>query len=129
MINRKGAKKNTLPAPIGKYDRSLYLLQKVMEDYHSKGLDMLIRESRYKAAVLYQMIEDSPYLRPSVDKSQRSSTMIIAEGERSFLQKIELLGYELGKVQHSNSAAMVIANYSTHSKELIEMFADRVLAL
>ncbi len=109
--------------------RSLNLLNLVLDDFLHRGIDVLLRESNYKAAVLHQMIEDSPPLNPVAEKSNRSKTMILAECEPDFLDKIEKMGYELGRVKTENSTVMAIANYPTHSKELIEMFADRVAVL
>jgi len=129
VIAKKEFKLNAGMPAEGKYKRSLYLIQRTMDDYQNKGLEMLIRESRYKAAVLYQMIEDCQYLKPIAEKSHRSETMIMAKGEHSFFRKVEALGYYVDVKTQADGSVMLIANYPTHSKELIEMFADRVLAL
>ncbi len=107
----------------------IYLLNKVILDYIEKGVDTLLRESNYKSAVLYQMIEYSPHLQLVIDKENRSKTMITAICNHEILKRIENLGYEVDAHLDGEKARITIANYPTHSKELIEMFSDRIGAL
>jgi hypothetical protein len=125
-IEKKYSSNEDIP---GMDHKTLYLLQAVLDDYLTKGMEMLVRESNYKAAVLYQMIEDSAHLNPVAEKKIQSKSIILAYCKPSFFARVEKLGYEIGKINREESALMAIANYPTHSKELIEMFADRITAL
>lgn len=111
------------------YKKDMYMLDNVMSDIEEKGLDILLRESNYKAAVLYQLIESNVNLETARSKKERSKTMIAFKCEKDFLFRIEKLGYEFYVDSDSETANVVIANYATQSKELIEMFADRVARL
>jgi hypothetical protein len=46
-----------------------------------------------------------------------------------FSETIKETGYELSVRKIKEKVFISIANYPTHSKELIEMFSDRILAL
>lgn len=109
------------------YQEQTYLLHQVLSDYLSKGMEMLVRESNYKAVVLHQVIENSSFLKRVTDKNSRSKTMISAECETSFLKNIDKLGYEVEVYTKDGKSYLTIANYPTHSKETIEMFSDRIL--
>lgn len=109
--------------------RNIFLLHKVLGDYAKKGIEILLRESNYKAAVLNQMIENSPYLNFVADKKCRSKTMILAECNLKYLEEIDKMGYVFGTQRTSQKFMITIANYSTHSKELVEMLSDRVAAI
>lgn len=111
------------------YRMTMYILTMVMHDLEQKGIDILVRESNYKAAVLHHLIESNPSLQPIPGKKNKSKTMISAICEVEFLKKIEKLGYTFYKRTKKNLVTLTIANYPTHSKELIEMFADRVALL
>jgi hypothetical protein len=108
---------------------SLSIIDAVLDDYFEKGTGGLLRESNYKAAVLYQMIESCPHLEAVAGKDIQSKTMITAAVEPSFLSLIEKMGYEVGSHAKGETLFMTMANYPTHSKESIEMLADRVAAL
>ncbi|MDZ7604133.1 MAG: hypothetical protein U5K79_00770 [Cyclobacteriaceae bacterium] len=73
----------------------LYLLENVLLDMDKKGMEMIVRETNYKAAVLYQLIEDCPHLEPIADKKKRSKTMVGATCDRTFADKITKLGYSV----------------------------------
>lgn len=109
--------------------KSMYILNAVLNDYMEKGSEVLLRESNYKAAVLYQLLETSKNLEPVVAKTERSKTVITAVCEPEFLKGIIKLGYDLDAIPREGKQVLTIANYPTHSKETIEMFADRVAAL
>ncbi|MEM7107598.1 MAG: aminotransferase class V-fold PLP-dependent enzyme [Bacteroidota bacterium] len=110
---------------------SIYLLGKVIEDMLTKGLDMIRRETDYKAAVLYHVIEQSNVLKPFVEKPlHRSKTTVVAETSVDSRKIIDLLskkgmiigsGYGAYKNKHIR-----IANFPTHSKEQVEYLADEL---
>ena len=110
------------------FAQDIFLLHRVLRDYAEKGKEMLLRESNYKVAVLNQMIESSNYLKYDADKKYRSKTMFSAECELKFLEELEKIGFEVGIQRIDQKFKITIANYPTHSKELIEMFSDRIAA-
>ena len=112
-----------------KYPSQIYLLNKVISDYTDKGMKLLVRESNYKAVVLNSLLENSNYLKAIAKKSERSKTVISAECDSSFLVNIEKMGYELEVYFKDGKVNITIANYPTHSKELIEMFSDRIVSI
>jgi len=105
----------------------LFLMDNVLHDMENKGMEMIMRETNYKAAVLYQLIEDCPELAPTTDKKIRSKTIVSVKCVRSFAEKIEKLGYQVGTF--GSDSKIIVANYVTHSKEMIELFSDRIMAL
>ena len=113
----------------------IYLLAKVAKDMLDKGITQIRRETDYKAAVLYNMIEQHPKLATFVGhKPFQSKTTIVASIEKGvasdFLMPLEKKGFVLGsgygafKEQHIR-----IANFPTHSKEQIEMLADMIMEI
>ena len=104
---------------------NIYLLGKVVEDMLTKGMDMIRREAKYKAAVLSQAIESLNWLEHFVaTPDYRSETTVVArchiDNERvvSDLQKNGLVigkGYGSYKNEHIR-----IANFPAHSKEQVE---------
>jgi hypothetical protein len=110
-------------------DRALFLLEVVLTDYFEKDREVLLRESNYKAAVLNQLIEDCSFFKPIAEKQIRSKTVILIESDPDIVPQIDKMGYEVGRSDASGKTIIAIANYPTHSKELIEMFADGISAL
>lgn len=111
----------------------IYLLGKVVEDMNLKGIDMIRRETEYKAAVLYHAIEQHKYMSIFVKSPQfRSKTVIVAEVNNSstIIEKLAekgfLIGSGYGKYKNDH---IRIANFPTHSKEQIEMLSDLLMEL
>ncbi|MDH5475399.1 MAG: aminotransferase class V-fold PLP-dependent enzyme [Cyclobacteriaceae bacterium] len=109
----------------------IYLLSKVVEDMNLKGIDMIRRETEYKAALLYHTINESKVLSPFVkDKNYQSKTVIIAQTENNaeiiepISEKGFILGTGYGKYKNEH---IRIANFPTHSKEQVEMLSDFIL--
>ncbi len=112
----------------------IYLLGKVAEDMLNKGLEMIRRETDYKAAVLYNAIEQNPILQPFVKKSvNRSKTTLVAATTIDSNHIIEKLGeksmiigsgYGNYKKEHIR-----IANFPTHPKEHVEFIADELIKI
>lgn len=107
----------------------ILLLLAVLRDLAQKGMDMLIRETNYKAAVLRQLIDDCPGMMALKEQKNASKTMISFELENAFFVKMQNLGYAFDVWQQPDKVRATMANYPTHSKEMIELFADRVMAL
>ncbi len=109
----------------------IYLLGKVAGDMLNKGLDMIRRETKYKAALLYGLLERQPGLSPFVrDKTCRSETVIVgdvAAGSEPLInhlkQKSIVIGSGYGPFKHQH---IRVANFPTTSKEQIEMLSDLI---
>lgn len=107
----------------------IYLLAKVIQDMLRRGIDVIRRETDYKATLLYQTLESHPLLRPFVkEKSWQSKTVIVAHcGEHTerltkFLIEKGMQpgdGYGAGK-----KTQLRFANFPTHSKEQFELLVD-----
>ena len=110
-------------------EKDLYLFSSVLDDLKIKGIDQLLIESNYKSAVLYNALDLNPKFDLVQTKDSRSKTMIFADTSRETVKKIFDMGYEIDHHEFADAARVTIANYSTHSKELIEMFTDRIDAL
>lgn len=106
--------------------KQIFVMRKVLEDYAARGLELLIRESNYKAAVLYQLIENDKNLESLIDKKNKSKTMISLKCDFNFVTKLKKLGYVFTYQNHEKSALITLANYPTHSKEMVEMLSDRI---
>ncbi|MEM6524147.1 MAG: aminotransferase class V-fold PLP-dependent enzyme [Bacteroidota bacterium] len=110
---------------------AIYLLGKVAEDMLTKGMEMIRRETDYKAAVLYNTIEQSNVFKPFVNNVlNRSKTTIVAETSidsskiiNDLAKKGMVIGAGYGKYKNTH---IRIANFPTHSKEHIEFLADEL---
>lgn len=107
-------------------ENDLYLISSVLNDLKIKGMDQLIRESNYKSAVLYQLFDSHQSFKLVAAKEMRSKTMIVADTDTDSIKKISNMGYDIVHHHMVEGERITIANYCTHSKELIEMFADRM---
>lgn len=113
---------------------NIYLLGKVAGDMLGKGLDMIIRETNYKAAVLYQLLDEHALLSPFVkEKLIRSKTVVVADvvgDSQSIITPLAAKGMIIGTGYGSNKSTQIrIANFPTHSKEQIELLADQIALL
>ena len=107
----------------------IYLLSKVIQDFNRRGIKVIRQETEYKAAILYQALENHGLAKPLVkDKALRSQTVIVAEcGDNTervakHLAKVGLLagdGYGENK-----KTQLRFANFPTHSKEQFELLVD-----
>lgn len=109
---------------------NIYLLGKVVEDILTIGKERIERETKYKAAVLYQAIEQHSGLSPFVkNPSNRSLTTLVAGGEKAKLIRSALAEKDIilgGGYSPYQDEHIRIANFPTHSKEQIEMLADLI---
>lgn len=109
---------------------AIFVLGKVIEAMNKKGIEMIRRETDYKAELLYHTLEQSEFLSPLVkEKSQRSKTVIVANVEKGtssdVVNFLEKKGIVIGKGYGNFKDSQIrIANFPTHSKELIEQVAD-----
>ena len=107
----------------------MYLLSKVIADMNRIGIKRIRSETEYKAAILYQVLENHNVLQPFVrDKRLQSKTVIVADtGEHTGKLTKRLLdlglqpgaGYGPGK-----NSQLRFANFPTHSRENFELLVD-----
>lgn len=109
----------------------IYLLAAVAGDMLDKGIDMIRRETAYKAALLYHAFDTHPALSVFAKKeSLRSQTVLVAEVEGGSAPLIEYLAAKglvagIGYGQYKASQ-LRIANFPTHSKEQFEYLTDLI---
>jgi phosphoserine aminotransferase len=109
----------------------IYLLGKVVADFLRRGVDVIRKETEYKAAILYQALEAHPEMAPFVkEKPFRSKTVIVADcGEHTE----KLAAFLAAKGLHagdgygpSKKTQLRFANFPAHSKEQFELLVDSV---
>lgn len=130
-LQKSGTKNQTPETPniLG-----IYLLGKVAKDMLYRSAEAIQNETTYKAAVLYQAIEQSQTLSPFVqEKQNRSKTVIVAtceQGNVEILKKLAEKGWVIGGGYGSYKADHLrIANFPMHSKEVVEQLADTLSQL
>ena len=107
----------------------IYLLGKVAEDMLTKGVVQIRRETEYKAALSYNLLENHNLLTPFVQEAKYRSKTVIVANSAIESQKIISKASEKGMVIGSGYGQfkdnhLRIANFPTHSKEQFEMLID-----
>lgn len=123
------AKKNQTPETPNVL--SIYLLSKVVEDMNRRGIQTIRRETEYKAAILYQALDNHPVIKAFVKEPvNRSQTVIVAEcGTHTealtnhLIQKGMLPGDGYGSQKKTQ---LRFANFPAHSKEQYELLVDSI---
>ncbi|HEX8041623.1 MAG TPA: aminotransferase class V-fold PLP-dependent enzyme [Chryseosolibacter sp.] len=109
---------------------AIYLLGKVVADFLRRGIDNIRKETEYKAAILYKVLENHPVASPFVkEKKYRSRTVVVAHCQEAHTEKITTFlqtkglypgdGYGPYKKTH-----LRFANFPAHSKEQFELLVD-----
>lgn len=113
----------------------LALLAGVLGDLAEKGLTVLEREAVYKAALMRNTLESIPFLHPLPSPGEPQSpnihcafTSLSAASLAAHSQKYGLL-IEAGDYGHGSDNCIRIATYPVHSREQVEMLADRLSAM
>ncbi len=109
----------------------IYLFAKVTGDMIDRGIQQIRNDGIYKAAIMYNMLDQHAVLRPFVkDKALRSDTIIVIDaGPRThdlldYLARYKMIaGNGYGKMKGKQ---VRIANFPTHSKEQFEMLTDLI---
>jgi phosphoserine aminotransferase len=123
------AKKNQTPETPNVL--GIYLLAKVVEDMIRRGIQTIRRETEYKAAILYQTLDNHPLIKAFVKEPiNRSKTVIVAEcGEYTealtnhLIKKGMLPGDGYGAQRKTQ---LRFANFPAHSKEQYELLVDSI---
>lgn len=111
---------------------AIYLLSKVIQDLLRRGITTIRRETDYKAAILYQALEQHELIRSFVtDKALQSKTISVADTGKytttlsAYLQGKGLFpGDGYGKYKPSH---LRFANFPAHSKEQVELLVDTLM--
>ncbi|MBS1682963.1 MAG: aminotransferase class V-fold PLP-dependent enzyme [Bacteroidetes bacterium] len=121
------AKKNQTPETPNVL--GIYLLNKVIQDFLRRGIQTILKETEYKAAILYNALENHPSISPFVkDKNIQSKTVIVAQGGEHTGQVASYLS-GLG-IQAGDGYGVLkkmqlrFANFPAHSKEQYELLVD-----
>jgi phosphoserine aminotransferase len=96
-----------------------------------RGIDNIRKETDYKAAVLYQALENNVLVAPFVtEKKYRSKTVIVADCQQ---HTEKLSAFLSGKGLHpgdgygqAKKTQLRFANFPAHSKEQYELLADSI---
>ena len=112
---------------------NIFLLAKVSRDMLEKGIDVIRRESDYKAALLNHLVENHPKLEHFVsDRKLRSRMITVANttGDSSkILESLAQKGFVLGNGYGAYKNKQIrIASFPTHSKEQMELLVDVINA-
>jgi len=126
------AKKNQTPETPNVL--GIYLLAKVVEDFHLRGIQTMRRETEYKAAILYNLLDSHPLISSFVtDKASRSQTVIVADCgahvetiTKALLEKGMSPGDGYGELKKTQ---LRFANFPTHSKEQFELLVDTLATI
>lgn len=108
---------------------AIYLLGNVVQDMLRRGLSIIRKETEYKAAILYNVLENHTQINPFVNQKElQSKTVIVADCNQNFdrvatyLKDKGLLpgdGYGSFKNRH-----LRFGNFPSHSKEQYELLID-----
>ncbi len=107
----------------------IYLLGCIVQDFLRRGVTILRKETEYKAAILYQALEQHGQIQPFVrEKEWQSKTVIVADcGDHTariagaLQEKLLFPGDGYGSLRKSQ---LRFANFPTHSKEQFELLVD-----
>lgn len=109
----------------------IYLLSKVVEDLNRRGIQIIRKETEYKAVLLYQALDNHSIVKPFVKQpADRSKTVIVADcGEHTeslthyLIKKGMLPGDGYGSQKKTQ---LRFANFPAHSKEQYELLVDTI---
>ncbi|MBK8292481.1 MAG: aminotransferase class V-fold PLP-dependent enzyme [Flammeovirgaceae bacterium] len=108
---------------------AIYLLGKVVQDLLRRGIQIIRKETEYKAAILYQALSNHPLMKPFVEEpALRSQTVIVAEtGDQTerIIKHLQKQQFYPGDGYGSKKKNQLrFANFPTHSKETFERLVD-----
>jgi phosphoserine aminotransferase len=110
---------------------AIYLLGKIIQDFLRRGIQIIRKETEYKAAILYQTLSNHNLASPLVaEPSLRSNTVIVAQsGEHtlSIAQHLAAAGLQAGEGYGDKKVTQLrFANFPAHSKEQFEKLVDEL---
>ncbi len=109
----------------------IYLLGKVIEDFLRRGIQIIRKETEYKAAILYQALSIHKNISPFItNPADRSNTVIVAqsgENTKAISQHLLAAGLQAGEGYGDQKTTQLrFANFPTHSKEQFEKLVDEL---
>lgn len=124
------AKKNQTPETPNVL--AIYLLGRVVADFLRRGADTLRKETEYKAAILYNALENHPAVSAFVkNKVFQSKTVIVADCQQ---HTEKIAAFLTGKGLHAGDGygparktQLRFANFPAHSKEQFELLVDTLV--
>jgi len=126
------AKKNQTPETPNVL--SIYLLAKVVEDFLTRSIHTIRKETEYKAAVLYNALKQTGYAKPFVTDPTIQSQSVIVTDCGANVEKVTKALHEVGMIPGDGYGEfkknhLRFANFPTHSKEHFELLADTLCKL
>lgn len=121
------AKKNQTPETPNVL--GIYLLGQVVSDFLKRGVHTIRKETEYKAAILYQTLQNHAKAKPFVtDRKFQSQTVIVAETgteTSTITEQLMKHGLQPGDGYGERKKSQLrFANFPTHSKETYELLVD-----
>jgi len=109
----------------------IYLLGKVTEDFLRRGIQIIRKETEYKAAILYQALSSHRLATPFVTEPlHRSNTVIVAQSgdhTKSIAGQLAKAGLQAGEgYGEKKTTQLRFANFPAHSKEQYEKLVDEL---
>jgi phosphoserine aminotransferase len=109
----------------------IYLLARVVDDMLRVGISKIRNDTTYKAAILYQALEQHALLQPFVsDEVYRSQTVIVvASGSHtdSLNSRLLAMGMQPGDgYGQARKMQLRFANFPTHAREHFEHLVDAI---
>lgn len=108
----------------------IYIMGEIAKDLIKYGVKRVHSDTIYKATLLRKTIDDHPQLSHFVEsKAHRSNSTIVAKSssQEELLKSLSSKGLILGKGYGSFKEEHIrIANFPTHSKEVIELLCDTI---
>ncbi|MBI3027448.1 aminotransferase class V-fold PLP-dependent enzyme [Candidatus Woesearchaeota archaeon] len=122
----KSAEKNQTPETPNVL--GIYLLGKICNELHQKGIDRIRRETDKKAEILYKFFDAHNLYKPFVnDKSVRSKTIIAinASNPQELIKKLSENGFVVGSGYGDYKNSQIrIANFPMHKISDVEEMLD-----
>ncbi|HEY0656373.1 MAG TPA: aminotransferase class V-fold PLP-dependent enzyme [Chryseosolibacter sp.] len=126
---RANAQKNQTPETPNVL--GIYLLNQVVKDFLRRGIQTIRRETEYKAAILYQALQQHPLLNPFVEDGKFQSKTVVVADCREHTERLttflQAKGLFPGDGYGSNKKTQLrFANFPAHSKEQFEYLVDSI---
>lgn len=109
----------------------IYLLGKVVDDFLRRGVQIIRKETEYKAAILYQTLSTHSIISPFVtEPTYRSNTVIVAQtgtNTKAVADQFMTVGLQAGDGYGDKKKEQLrFANFPAHSKEQFEKLVDEL---
>lgn len=108
---------------------AIFLLGQVAKDFLRRGIHVIRKETEYKAAVLYAVLDRRADIFPLVTSPEHRSNTVITVSCPAYLNELkahlESQGLQPGEGYGAGKTTQLrFANFPAHSKETYEMLAD-----